>query len=167
MEFLQRIFDNPKPAIIGILIVLALFGAYAALATEVEIGPTYAGKFNNGAGLVLTERVANGKIDLGLALISEQDFDKENLKLGNNGNVFAAFCQTKPESWIVIFPADVCIGGAYWISTNRFIGDELGFHLALKWRLGEHASVNIRHWSNAGTSKPNRGQDLLTFGWRF
>jgi len=160
-------FNNRKGVIVAILCLILLFISYGVFATEVEVGPTFAGEFNDGMGLVLTERVADGKIDLGMAIIGEQNYAKENLILENNGNFFAVFCQTKPKSWFVLFPADVCIGGAYWIHTSRFIGDELGFHLALKWRIGEHASINLRHWSNAGTVKPNRGQDLLTFGWRF
>ena len=101
------------------------------------------------------------------ALISEQDYDKENLRLDNNGNVFAAFVASKPDRWWKILPSEVHLGPAYWIHTSRFIGANMGFTLALKWHIGEHATVNIRHWSNAGTTKPNRGQDLLTFGWRF
>lgn len=168
MKYLQKLFDNPKPAVIAIILVILLFAAYKqASATEMELGPTYASGFNNGAGLVLSERVLNQKVDVGIALISGQDYDKENLRLSNNGNVFATFVAQKPENWWKVLPAEVHIGAAYWIETNRFIGDELGYHLAVKWRVTEHLSINVRHWSNAGTVKPNRGQDLLTVGWRF
>ncbi len=164
---MNKLFDNPKGAVIGIVIVLLLFFAYKAKATEAEIGPTYSGEFNGGAGLIVTERIFDNKIDFGIALISEQDFDKENLRLDNNGTVFAAFVATKPDKWWKGFPTEVHLGPAYWIHTSRFIGDELGFMLALKWHIGKHQTINIRHWSNAGTTKPNHGQDLLTWGWRF
>lgn len=162
----MKLFDNPKAAVIAIVIIIGLFFAYKANATEFEIGLTYAGEFNGGTGIVITESVADGKIDIGIALIGEQTYDKENLVLGNNGNVFFAFCARRPGKWSAFLP-DVCIGAAYWIQTSRFIGDELGYHLALKWHITEHASIGVRHWSNAGTVKPNRGQDLITFGWSF
>jgi len=162
---MNKLFDNPKGAVIAILIVLLLFFAYKAKATEVEIGPTFASGFNGGVGLVLTERVYQEKFDLGIALISEQDYN--DLKLDNNGNVFVAFVAQKPETWWKALPTEVHIGAAYWIHTSRFIGDELGYTLVLKWRITDHQSIGIRHWSNAGTTKPNRGQDLITWGWRF
>lgn len=164
----MKIFNNPKSAVVIIVLVILLFAAYKqASATEMELGATYASGFNNGAGLVLSERVASGKVELGLALIGEQDYDKENIRLANNGNAFASFVAERPATWWPILPSEVHIGAAYWIKTNRFIGDELGYQLALKWRVTESISINIRHWSNAGTVKPNRGQDLLTVGWRF
>jgi hypothetical protein len=164
----MKIFNNPKSAVVIIVLVILLFAAYKqASATEMELGATYASGFNNGAGLVLSERLAQGKMEVGIALIGEQDYDKENIRLANNGNVFASFVAPKPDTWWRILPSEVHIGAAGWIKTNRFIGAHLGYQLALKWRLTENVSINIRHWSNAGTVKPNRGQDLLTIGWRF
>lgn len=164
---MNKLFNNPRAAVVLIIALIVLFFAYKANATEAELGATYASKFNSGAGLVLTERLWENRLDIGLALIGEQDYDKENLVVGNNGNFFVAFVASKPASWWIVLPAEAHIGMAYWIETNRFIGDELGYMLALKWHAGDHLSFGIRHWSNAGTVKPNRGQDLLTLGWRF
>jgi len=164
---MNKLFNNPRAAVVLIIALIVLFFAYKANATEAELGATYASKFNSGAGIVLTERFLDNKMDVGLALIGEQDYDKENTTVGNNGNVFVTFVASKPASWWIVLPAEAHIGVAYWIETNRFIGDELGYHLALKWHFGDHLSLGVRHWSNAGTVKPNRGQDLLTLGWRF
>jgi hypothetical protein len=164
---MNKLFNNPRAAVVIILVLIVLFFAYKANATEAEIGATYASKFNSGVAIVMTERFLDNKMDVGVALIGEQDYDKENIVVGNNGNIFVAFVASKPASWWIVLPAEAHIGMAYWIETNRFIGDELGYQLALKWHFGKHATLGIRHWSNAGTVKPNRGQDLLTLGWRF
>jgi len=162
----MKLFNNPKPVVFAIIAILLLFFAYKAKATEVEVGPTFTGQFNGGVGITLMERMLDNNIDVGVALIGDQEWNGRTT--ANNGNVFAAFVASKPETWHWAFPTEVTIGAAYWIKTDdRLIGSELGYQLGLKWRFNEHASIGIRHWSNAGTVKPNRGQDLLTFGWSF
>lgn len=161
---MKKIFDNPKLAIIGIVIVIALFIAYQAKATEVEVGATYAGKFNDGYALTLIERFGD-KFDLGVTLVGEQSY-KDGV-VENNGAVWFGYVAKRPENWFKVMPSEVTIGAAHWIETNRFIGCQQGYMLNLKWRVYKNASVGVRHWSNAGICKPNRGQDLLTFGWMF
>jgi len=162
----MKIFNNPKKAVIGILLVISLFVGYKCSATELEVGPTYTSGFNGGVGLTLSERVFNDKLDVGVALIGPQSW--EQVDIGNNGNFWFAYVAEKPDAWIVGLPDEVHIGGGYWFKTQSPInGCRQTFLLGLKWRLTEHASVGIRHWSNAGICEINRGQDLLTFGWRF
>lgn len=163
---MRKLLNNPKPVVFVVLVIIALFATYKAKATEMEVGPTFTGQFNGGVGLLITERVLDNKLDLGIALIGDQEWNGQTT--ANNGNVFLAYVAEKPSSWVKLFPSEVSIGAAYWIKTDdRLVGSQLGYNLGLKWRLTEQASVGIRHWSNAGTVKPNRGQDLLTFGWRF
>lgn len=163
---MRKLFNNPPLAILGIVLVILLFVSYKAKATELEIGPTYTSGFNGGVGLSVIERVADGKIDLGVTLLGEQSW--ENVNVSNNGNVWAAYVAEKPETWVAALPSEVHIGATYWFKAESPIsGCQNGYLLGLKWRLGEQFSVGIRHWSNAGTCPPNRGQDLLTFGWRF
>lgn len=162
----MKLFNNPKPVVVVIILIILLFSAYKANATEMEIAATYTGEFNGGVALSISERLFDNKMDIGVSLISEQEW--ENVSIGNNGNVWAAFIATKPDNWWMVLPTEVSIGPSAWIKTQSPInGCILGYMLGLKWRLGDHSSVGIRHWSNAGTCKPNRGQDLLTFGWRF
>ena len=159
-------FDNPKTIVFVLLGIILLFSAYKAYATEIEVGPAYTGEFNGGIGLTLSERILDGKIDIGIALIGEQEWNDK--VTSNNGNVFAVFVASKPETWWKIAPSEISIGAAYWVNTDdRLIGSELGYMLGIKYRFGEHFSIGIRHWSNAGIKRPNRGQDLLAFGWRF
>ena len=169
MEFLQKLLDNPKKAVWGILGFIALFLSYLffapdAEAAEFEAGPTYTGEFNGGFGVVFSERFA-GKYDVGISLISAQQW--ENVDIGNNGNVWAAYVAKRPDNWWVFLPNEFSLGPSAWIKTQSPInGCILGYHLGLKYRIGD-ASIGIRHWSNAGSCRPNRGQDLLTVGWRF
>lgn len=165
---MNKLFNNPKPVVYIILALIVLFFAYKANATEAEFGATFDSKgFNEGIALGVSERFLDNKLDLGLFLIGEQKYKKEDIIVGNNGNVTLAYVATKPETWWIILPTEAHIGAAYWIETNRFIGSQMTFNLALKWHIGKHASFGIRHWSNAGTVKPNRGQDMITIGWRF
>lgn len=163
---MMKLFNNPPKAIIAIVAVLALFFAYKGCeATELELGPTFTGEFNGGYGLVLTERFLDNKLDFGVALIGEQEW--EDVRVENNGNVFVSFVATKPEHWWNVLPTEVHAGATHWIKAQAPInGCKQGYLLGLKWRINDW-SIGVRHWSNAGTCKPNRGQDLLTFGYRF
>jgi len=161
---MKKVFNNPKWVVVGILVVILLFFAYKSQATEVEGGLTYAGKFNDGYALTIIERFG-GKFDLGVTLVGEQDY--KGTVIENNGTAWFGYVATRPDHWVRALPYEVTIGAAHWIETNRFIGCQQGYMLGLKWAVNNNASIGVRHWSNAGICKPNRGQDLLTFGWRF
>ena len=172
-----KLFDNPKPVVFAIMAVVGMFLLYKcsdAHAGEIEFGPTFTGEFNGGVHISYSERVRvdGAAIDLGLTLIGEQDFKGETI--GNNGNVWVSFVAEKPDGWWGILPGEISIGAAYWINKDsRLIGDELGYQLGVRWLLPEDwprwapDAIGVRHWSNAGTAKPNRGQDVLALGWRF
>ena len=156
-------FDNKKSVVIALLVLFLLFVSYGVFAAEIEVGPTYTGEFNGGTGLVVTERVFDGKIDIGVALMGEQTW--EGITVGNNGNVFFAFVAKRPERWWKVLPSEVTFGAAHWIKTDKnLIGSRQGFMLGIKWRFKERYSAGIRHWSNSGVVKPNRGQDFPNLG---
>lgn len=169
MEFLQKLLNNPKKAVYLILAFVALFLSYLFFAPEAEgaefeVGPTYTGEFNGGFGIIFSERFAD-KYDVGITLISEQSWEQVNI--GNNGNVWAAYVAKRPESFWKVLPSEFALGPSVWIKNQSPInGCTLGYMLNLKWRI-KNFSVGVRHWSNAGSCRPNRGQDLLTFGYRF
>lgn len=162
---LGGLLDNPKPAVFLILIFVLGFFTLRGCEAEasegrVELGPTYTGEFNGGFGLIYTERF-KGKWDIGIALLGEQKWD--GITTGNNGNVFGQRIVKSPKERF-----EMGIGAAYWINTDRnLIGCHLGFTLSARWNITDRIPLTLRHWSNAGTCRPNRGQDLLTIGWRF
>lgn len=166
---MPSIFNNPKKTVYGILAFLALVVSYLyfsseAHGAEMELGPTYTGEFNGGYALIFTERFSK-RYELGLSVISDQSWD--DVEVGNNGNFWAAYVITRPENFWPVLPSEILLGANYWIKTESPItGCHVGYILGAKYRFSDF-SVGWRHWSNAGSCKPNTGQDLLTFGWRF
>lgn len=159
----MKLFDNPKPVvylILAFLVAFFLMRSCEAEASEgiIEVGPTFTGEFNGGVGLVYTERLA-GKWDVGVMLVSDQQW--ENVpRVGNNGGIFV--------QRVVKYKAfEMGLGAAGWINTSRIIGCHLGYTLSVRYNITPRVPLTIRHWSNAGTCDRNRGQDLLTIGWRF
>lgn len=161
----MKLFNNPKKVVIVLVVFVLLFMSYKAFAAEVEIGPTFTGEFNGGMALNYMERF--GPVDIGMTLVSDQTWEDGKYSVGNNGNVWLAFIAERPENWWVVLPSEMSIGPAVWIKEYPPIaGCRMGYTLGLKWRFGQF-SIGARHWSNAGICEANRGQDLLTFGWRF
>lgn len=159
---MKKLFNNKPNVVVAIVIFVLLFGwlvvSEAKAEGTFELGPTWLSGFdNNGYGFVYTERVAE-KWDLGLHLISEQDF--YNTVIPNNGGFFVQR---------VVCKGNFCmgLGATRWINTSRLIGSEFTFGLMVGYQFNDQWGVRIRHWSNAGTKKPNRGQDLLTLTYTF
>lgn len=166
---IPKLFNNPTKVVYILLAFTALFFAYsyfsAAEATEAEFGATYTSEFNGGAALVLSERFA-GNIDVGISLLSDQSWEEVNVS--NNAIFWAQFIAKKPDKFWNWLPDELGIGPSIWYKTESPISNcHPGFALSLKKRFGDHFSVGIRHWSNAGICSKNRGQDLLAVGWRF
>lgn len=64
------------------------------------------------------------------------------------------------------------LGGAYKNDTDRIDGSHLNFAEQFGWRAprmtnGRRIEFAIRHVSNAGLRKPNKGQDFLTIAYVF
>jgi hypothetical protein len=64
------------------------------------------------------------------------------------------------------------LGAAYKNKTDSLDGSNWNFAEQLGWRFpklasGHRLEFTIRHVSNAGLSKPNRGEDFLTLGYVF
>jgi hypothetical protein len=78
--------------------------------------------------------------------------------------------------WSLIDPSGLQLfigaGAAYKNATDRMNGSHLNFAEQLGWRFprqanGGQVEFAIRHVSNAGLKKPNKGQDFLTLAYRF
>lgn len=164
----MKLFNNPKPVVIAIVAFVLLMFSYWAFADqgdiEAEFGPTFTGEFNGGTALLVNYRVFDN-VDAGFGLISSQEWD--DVSIGNNGVYYLNLIAEKPAGWWRVLPDEMGLGPSGWIKEQAPInGCHLGFNMALKWRFGDFG-VGVRHWSNAGTCKPNRGQDVLTFSYRF
>ena len=172
MDYLKKLFNNPEGAVKIIIVIILLFIAYAAIAEdqlEVAAGPTYTSQFNGGAAISISKRWGDN-FDTGLTIISAQSWEEVNI--GNNGTVWAAFVAHRPESWLPVLPSEVSIGANFWFKEQSPInGCKAGWLLKLGWGLPDWGIAPdfllIDHRSNAGICSPNRGQDMLMLGWRF
>lgn len=159
----MSIFKNAKPTVyivLAFLIAFFLMRSCEAEASEgtIEIGPTFTSQLNGGVGLVYTERLA-GKWDVGVMLTTPQQWEAVPT-VKTNGGLFV--------QRVVKYKAfEMGLGAAGWINTSRIVGCHMGFALSVRYNISPRIPLTIRHWSNAGSCDPNRGQDLLTIGWRF
>jgi hypothetical protein len=62
---------------------------------------------------------------------------------------------------------DIGIGLAYFNRVPDLLGSNLNFSLMLGYRLTDRWAVNVRHWSNSGTTESNTGLDVITLSYRF
>jgi hypothetical protein len=159
----MNIFKKAKP---GVYLVLAFVIAFVMMRSceaeaaegTIELGPTYTSEFNGGAGLVYTERLGK-HWDVGLMLMSPQQWEQVPT-VDTNGGVMVQRIVTYKK-------LEMGLGAAGWINTSRLVGCHVGFALSIRYNFSPRVPLTIRHWSNAGSCERNRGQDLLTIGWRF
>ena len=64
-------------------------------------------------------------------------------------------------------PVDVGIGLVYLQNTDFRNGSNMNFEMALGYRPTKNIGIQLRHWSNAGTRRPNRGTDMVFVTWMF
>lgn len=157
-------FNNPVKAVVGIVLFLIAFLAFRACEgaeSTAQIGTAIASSEISGVAIGYSETFY-GKWEVGAMLYSEQEFRKPegNLKIGHN----AIFHVGRVVTWKRV---ELTLGLAYWQNTNRLGGCHTTFSLAAATRVWSRAWLMWRHFSNAGTCKPNSGQDSLTIGWRF
>ena len=174
-------FNNDKPAIYFIwafiiaFIVLLALTSRAEAETEFEYGATFVhGKYSDGSAIFFSE-TWDGKYLIGLGLIGDQEGTwtfwrpvslghevpiKEVVTMGSNMLVHA-------QRLVTYKKVTLGLGVAKWQHTNKLIGDELGFSLSIRVRLGNNIGLSYRHFSNGGTATPNTGQDILLIGYRF
>ena len=164
-----------KPAyLVGLFVVLLLIGFCHEAKAEVtaEAGAGFlSGEFSKGAALLVTERWGgpNGsRYALGMGIISSQEVtDRAGDLYKPRTNLFV-FAQRRVSfgscEWGCF---SLGIGPAYFNSTNRALGSNFTAALSIEYRFTPKWSINIRHFSNAGSASPNMGQDMLTIGYTF
>ena len=146
--------------IILIFLLLLVFFLYKeANAVELEGGiGLLSGEYSEGGALIINESV--GKWDIGGGYISKQTCHC-NYPAELRENIFF-----HGQRIVEYKMAEIGIGAAYFQNTNRALGKNLTWSLSLGFG-GEHWSIRLRHFSNAGSGSPNLGQDLLTVGYQF
>jgi len=163
----QKIEEVVKPlAIIAAFLILLLFafGKEAKADVSIEIGPTFlSGEYADGQVLTLNEQFDNG-YSVGVGYITKQVVtDRDGNTFYLRENVFVQAMRHVD----VTGKFNLGLGVGYVNGTNRALGSKFVFSLLVRYDFTDRWSANIRHFSNAGSSPPNMGQDMLTIGYSF
>ena len=146
--------------IVLVFIIILVFFAYKeANALELEAGPTLlSGEYSEGGALIISDRI--GKFAVGGGYIYEQVCHCTYPAELDTNIFFHVQRVFEYKRW------ELGIGPAYFQNTNRALGKNLTWSLSLGYG-GEHWSIRMRHFSNAGSGTPNLGQDMLVIGYAF
>lgn len=169
MNFWRKVEEVIKPwmMVLAFLVIL-LFGFYKESKAEevvnVELGGTMlSGEFSNAAAMVLNT-TWNDRWRIGMGLTSEQevtdrsgDFYKVRSNLFVHGQRLVSITEN----------LDFGLGVGYFNAKTRWNGSNFVASMSVEYDFNEKWSVKYRHWSNAGSSTPNMGQDALLIGYSF
>lgn len=132
----------------------------------VELGAGFlSGEFSKGGALLVNQRWKSGRYSVGIGYISEQEVtDRSNTFYEVRENLFI-----QAQRRTCLFNDKLClgIGVAHFNNTNRALGSKFTAGVHVEGQINENLSLNIRHYSNAGSATPNMGQDMITIGWSF
>lgn len=149
-----------KIVLVFVVILLAFFWNEARSEVFVEAGGTVlSGETSKGAALILGQRFNRWEIAGGV--LSEQEC-RCNYPEDLDINMFV-----QGQRIVKWGGTRLGIGMAYWQNTNRALGKNLTWSLLIGYEFTDNFSLQVRHWSNAGSGKPNLGQDLISATWRF
>lgn len=165
MKFLGKLFQNPKQVVVLItvfvLLLLLLFSVKSRGSDlTVEGGAALLRGETPTLGLTITWPQA-GPVDtdyeLGFQLVGQSDGDS-----GPQPNAIMVH-GALVDGW-KNFEAGL---GFYAHNVDWEYNCDFGFHLLARYRFTERLGMQWRHYSSAGSCRPNKGRDLLTLGWRF
>ncbi len=158
----MALFNNTKKAqiVIGCFIILFLgfLSCEAKAGTTFEVGATVlSNEFSGGEVLILSERFGR-KWNMGIGLIGDQK-DKYDRFIRNN---LLAFGQR------TVYWRDFNLGfGLSYIGHETTVnGSKVNFMLSAGYDWNRFHVV-FRHMSNAGSTPPNAGQDMILIGYSF
>jgi len=163
----MSLFNNPKPVklVIGaFIIVVLIFFAYDGRAeTAVEGGVPFISDnikletFN----IMLSER--NERWRGGIGLIGDMTYKSRNVQ--NNMLVFGERIVRGPGFLDNVI---LGIGLGYFNNTSHATSSHLNYGLSIEYSIPNTRFYGIfRHYSNAGTSRPNAGVNMINGGYRF
>ncbi len=163
---MNKLFNNPKPAIIAIVLFIMCWLWMRSCEGEtlftVGAGMTSA-EFSDSTGIIFSERF-NDKWQVDLVLIGEQagNFKEGTTQIRNNFSIgVSRIVMSRHKRF------ELGLGVAKWQNTSRIFGCDMTFHLNLAWNIQRRWALTWDHWSNAGTCTPNSGQELISIRYKF
>lgn len=167
VAWVSRLTRNPPSAQIAILIfILLLLGAFATQCRaesvlQFEGGSTVGRGYAPAVGVSVVWPDA-GPLDAdfqcGIQLVGTSTF-RDN----DQPNQAAVQCLVVDGYKRL----DLGIGVVALQNTDDYNGSHVNFSLLAGYRFTDKFGVIYRHWSNAGTVKPNIGRDMLLLTYRF
>jgi hypothetical protein len=164
------------PIIVVLLLALALLGLCQETQAEVTVegGAGFLSSQASGGGTaIITERWGGpykSRYAVGMGYIYKQHVLTRKRNYYNLDENLFVFAQRRISFYLKGCEWDcisVGLGVAYFNSTNRALGSNFNAALSIEFRPTDKWSLNIRHFSNAGSATPNMGQDMITIGYTF
>lgn len=157
-----------------LLVLLLGFCQEAKAEVTAELGANFlSGQSSGGGALILTERWGGkygSRYAVGMGITGRQHVTDRSRDYYNVSQNYFAMAQRR-----VSFDLKGCehdcisfgIGVAYFNTRTRWNGSNFVAALSIEARPSARWSVNLRHFSNAGSASPNMGQDMITIGYTF
>ena len=146
--------------LVGIFVIVLIWWGSVRAETYFDAGPSQVGtEFNTGVHLQITERLAD-QYDFSVGYITRQHFNtcgRPDCKFSPAPQIFFG------AEWSIVSPwtdkLRLGLGPYYFQNTNRITATHFNFGLSLEYRLNRRFGFKARHFSNAGSGSPNKGQD--------
>lgn len=162
--------------IVILFLILCFIGFCSEGKAEVtaEVGAgLLSAQFSGGGVALVTERWGGpygSRYAVGMGFIEKQHVvDRARDYYDVNENLFV-FAQRR-----ISFDLKGCehdcislgLGVSYFNTLTRWNGSKFNAALSVEFRPTKRWSLNLRHFSNAGSAAPNMGQDMITVGYTF
>lgn len=161
----RRVESKIKPwmFVLAFVILMGLgFCREAQAEVSMEIGPPMlSGEYSKGAAGSITERFDLWAVGLGV-ISSQEVTDRSGTHYDLRSQLFMWI-----ERRVQLGKFELGIGPAYLNAINRANGSNFNATLLIEYRPGDHWTLSIRHFSNAGSVSPNMGQDMILVGYVF
>lgn len=164
------------PIIVLCILILAMAAFCQEAKSEITVeggAGLLSGEFSGGGTAIVTERWGGpygSRYAVGMGYIYKQhvtDRARDYYNVNENLFVFVqrrASFNIKGCEWDCI---SIGLGISYFNTLTRWNGSKFNAALSVEIRPTDRWSVNLRHFSNAGSAKPNMGQDMITIGYTF
>lgn len=103
-----------------------------------------------------------GALNVGFDLIGESSWRCAQPLCNQNQAVVHAQAVSPPLGGV-----EIGVGVAKLQHSDNYNSGAINFSLSLERQVYKDIYVRYQHFSNAGTSAPNEGRDILLIGWRF
>jgi len=145
------------------VISLLMLSSLCRAEMSLEVGPMFlSGEYSEGGALILSERFDKYSVSLGYIMeqwvtprTEPRTHIRENLFVQGQRHFDLS------QKW------ELGVGVVYLNSISRVQGSNFNASLMVRYNINDRFTLNVRHFSNAGSAPPNMGQDMLTIGYNF